>query len=273
MTALADTDVPVPTTYAHCADDDGARRAVLRDGAGRRDAVPLGRPARAARPGADRRDRRPDGRRAGRAARRRPGRGRARRVRPARRASSSARCGGGASSSRARRPASTPTPTSCTGRLTEQVPAEDAGTCVGIVHGDYRLDNLLSVADDQIRRGRRLGDGDARRHPHRPGAAAGLRPARPRSPAAPWSPTWPRRRATRRPTSSSRGTPRPAAATSATWASTSALAYFKLAVILEGIHYRFLQGQTVGEGFDPIGDGFDPLIAAGLDATRRAEKN
>ncbi len=28
------------------------------------------------------------------------------------------------------------------------------------------------------------------------------------------------------------------------------LAYFKLAVILEGIHYRYLQGQTVGEGFD-----------------------
>ena len=32
-----------------------------------------------------------------------------------------------------------------------------------------------------------------------------------------------------------------------------ALAYFKLAVILEGIHYRYLQGQTVGEGFDRIG--------------------
>ena len=31
------------------------------------------------------------------------------------------------------------------------------------------------------------------------------------------------------------------------------LAYFKLAVILEGIHYRYLQGQTVGEGFDQIG--------------------
>ena len=44
------------------------------------------------------------------------------------------------------------------------------------------------------------------------------------------------------------------------------LAYFKLAVILEGIHFRYLQGQTVGEGFDQIGAGFDPLIAAGLDA-------
>jgi aminoglycoside phosphotransferase (APT) family kinase protein len=43
-----------------------------------------------------------------------------------------------------------------------------------------------------------------------------------------------------------------------------ALAYFKLAVILEGIHYRFLQGQTVGEGFDRIGEGFDLIIGAGL---------
>ena len=50
------------------------------------------------------------------------------------------------------------------------------------------------------------------------------------------------------------------------------LAYFKLAVILEGINFRYLQGQTVGEGFDQIGAGFDPLIAAGLDALgRRAE--
>src|SRR3954453_15995760 len=43
-----------------------------------------------------------------------------------------------------------------------------------------------------------------------------------------------------------------------------ALAYFKLAVILEGIHYRYLHGQTVGEGFDRIGEGFALIIAAGL---------
>jgi hypothetical protein len=42
------------------------------------------------------------------------------------------------------------------------------------------------------------------------------------------------------------------------------LAYFKLAVILEGIHYRYLKGQTVGEGFDRIGEGFDLIVAAGL---------
>ncbi|HET6625102.1 MAG TPA: phosphotransferase family protein [Nocardioidaceae bacterium] len=42
------------------------------------------------------------------------------------------------------------------------------------------------------------------------------------------------------------------------------LAYFKLAVILEGIHYRYTQGQTVGEGFDTVGGIVEPLLSAGL---------
>lgn len=42
------------------------------------------------------------------------------------------------------------------------------------------------------------------------------------------------------------------------------LAWFKLAVILEGIHYRYVQGQTVGEGFERIGDSIHALVAAGL---------
>jgi hypothetical protein len=46
------------------------------------------------------------------------------------------------------------------------------------------------------------------------------------------------------------------------------LAYFKLAVILEGIHYRHSQGQTVGTGFDGIGDAIAPLIEAGIAASR-----
>lgn len=46
------------------------------------------------------------------------------------------------------------------------------------------------------------------------------------------------------------------------------LAYLKLAVILEGIHHRFLAGQTVGDGFDRIGETVEPLLAAGLRATR-----
>ena len=46
------------------------------------------------------------------------------------------------------------------------------------------------------------------------------------------------------------------------------LACFKLAVILEGIHYRHAHGQTVGAGFDGIGDMIVPLIDAGRAASR-----
>ncbi len=41
-------------------------------------------------------------------------------------------------------------------------------------------------------------------------------------------------------------------------------AYFKIAVILEGIHYRHSQGQTVGDDFDRIGEAVPSLISAGL---------
>ena len=44
------------------------------------------------------------------------------------------------------------------------------------------------------------------------------------------------------------------------------LSAFKLAAILEGIHYRYLHGQTVGPGFDRIGETIVPLLAAGLAA-------
>ncbi|MGW4116340.1 phosphotransferase family protein [Actinosynnema sp. NPDC004786] len=47
----------------------------------------------------------------------------------------------------------------------------------------------------------------------------------------------------------------------------TAFAYFKLAVILEGIHYRFTHGQTVGAGFDQIGHLTLPLVRQGLAAT------
>jgi aminoglycoside phosphotransferase (APT) family kinase protein len=42
-----------------------------------------------------------------------------------------------------------------------------------------------------------------------------------------------------------------------------AFAYFKLAVILEGIYCRHVQGLTVGEGFDHIGAGVPELFARG----------
>ncbi len=43
-------------------------------------------------------------------------------------------------------------------------------------------------------------------------------------------------------------------------------AFFKLAVICEGIHYRYVQGLTVGDGFEGIGGLVEPLVARGLDA-------
>ncbi|WP_222432176.1 phosphotransferase family protein [Leekyejoonella antrihumi] len=48
-----------------------------------------------------------------------------------------------------------------------------------------------------------------------------------------------------------------------------ALAYYKLAAILEGIYYRYTHGQTVGEGFDNLGSATAPLIASGLAALRQ----
>jgi aminoglycoside phosphotransferase (APT) family kinase protein len=45
-----------------------------------------------------------------------------------------------------------------------------------------------------------------------------------------------------------------------------AFAAFKLAVILEGVHYRYLHGQTVGAGFDTVGDMVAPLVAQGHQA-------
>ena len=47
-----------------------------------------------------------------------------------------------------------------------------------------------------------------------------------------------------------------------------ALACFKLAVILEGIHYRHLHGQTVGAGYEHVGALAEPLAEAGLAALK-----
>jgi aminoglycoside phosphotransferase (APT) family kinase protein len=43
-------------------------------------------------------------------------------------------------------------------------------------------------------------------------------------------------------------------------------AAFKLAVILEGVHYRYTRGQTVGEGFDTVGALVAPLVTQGHQA-------
>jgi len=48
-----------------------------------------------------------------------------------------------------------------------------------------------------------------------------------------------------------------------------ALGYFKIAVIAEGIHARHRQGLTRGSGFDSVGEAVAPLAAAGLRAAAR----
>jgi aminoglycoside phosphotransferase (APT) family kinase protein len=46
----------------------------------------------------------------------------------------------------------------------------------------------------------------------------------------------------------------------------TAFGCYKLAVICEGIHYRYTLGQTVGDGFDRMGTLVAPLVAGGLAA-------
>ncbi|ABL83363.1 MULTISPECIES: phosphotransferase family protein [unclassified Nocardioides] len=153
-------------------------------------------------------------------------------------------------------------------RLAARVP-EDDDDWVGIVHGDYRLDNLLVCTDDRIKA---VVDwematlGDARtdlalllvydRLAELP--AAGLVSDVSTAPGYPTGEEHLARYA------AARG--RDLGDLRSGMRFHLGLAYFKLAVILEGIHYRFLQGATVGDGFDQIGTGFDPLITAGLSA-------
>jgi aminoglycoside phosphotransferase (APT) family kinase protein len=49
-----------------------------------------------------------------------------------------------------------------------------------------------------------------------------------------------------------------------------AFGLFKLAVIIEGIHYRFTLGQTVGEGYERVGDVVPFLVAEGRQRLRAA---
>ena len=149
-------------------------------------------------------------------------------------------------------------------RLTAQVESVQGDPTVqGIVHGDYRLDNCLVGTDDQIHA---VVDwematlGDTRTDLalmmvyETLGASAGGDLVSDVAKAQGWP-------------GNDQQLARYVAASGREPGDMGfhlALAYFKLAVILEGIHYRFLQGQTVGEGFDRIGEGFDLIIGAGL---------
>lgn len=131
-----------------------------------------------------------------------------------------------------------------------------------VIHGDYRLDNVLLGEDDRIKavldwEMSTLGD---------PLTDLGLLvmySARLELPDSPISTT---AGAAGHPTPGElveRYAARSGRDTSAiSWY--TAFAWFKLAVILEGIHYRHTLGQTVGAGFDRIGDLVPVFIRHGL---------
>jgi aminoglycoside phosphotransferase (APT) family kinase protein len=143
--------------------------------------------------------------------------------------------------------------------LGRQLPASPAAT---VVHGDYRLDNVLIGEDDTIKaildwEMSTLGD---------PLTDLGLLVMYSLPLGTPGSPV--------STTAEAPGHPDPAelieryAARSGRDVSAvswyTAFAWFKLAVILEGIHYRYTLGQTVGRGFDRIGDLVPVFIEHGL---------
>ncbi|MCX2970393.1 MULTISPECIES: phosphotransferase family protein [Streptomyces] len=148
--------------------------------------------------------------------------------------------------------------------LAADVPHSPAPT---VVHGDYRLDNVLVGADDRIAavldwEMSTLGD---------PLTDLGLLVMYSEQRAVAGAPISTTREAP--------GHPEPAelveryAAASGrdlsriSWY--TAFAYFKLAVIAEGIHYRYTLGQTVGAGFDQIGALVPRLTEAGLATLRK----
>ncbi|MGW2599037.1 phosphotransferase family protein [Streptomyces klenkii] len=148
--------------------------------------------------------------------------------------------------------------------LAAALPASPAAT---VVHGDYRLDNVLIGADDAVAavldwEMSTLGD---------PLTDLGLLVMYSEQEPVPGSPISTTRDAP--------GHPDPAeiveryAAASGRDVSAlpwyTAFAYFKLAVILEGIHYRYTLGQTVGAGFDRIGQLVPLFIDNGLTTLRK----
>ncbi|MER0444756.1 phosphotransferase family protein [Streptomyces sp. Edi4] len=143
--------------------------------------------------------------------------------------------------------------------LGRDLPASPAPT---VVHGDYRLDNVLIGDDDRIKavldwEMSTLGD---------PLTDLGLLVMYSAKLDLPHSPV--------STTAGAAGHPSPVelieryAARSGRDTSAiswyTAFAWFKLAVILEGIHYRYTLGQTVGAGFDRIGELVPVFIEHGL---------
>ncbi|MGP3925650.1 phosphotransferase family protein [Streptomyces sp. 8N616] len=137
-----------------------------------------------------------------------------------------------------------------------------------VVHGDYRLDNVLVGGDDRIKaildwEMSTLGD---------PLTDLGLLVMYSQRIDVSDSPV--------STTAGAPGHPDPAElieryvagsgrdASAVSWY--TAFAWFKLAVVLEGIHYRFTLGQTVGAGFDRIGDLVPVFIDNGLNTLQES---
>ncbi|MFJ9350141.1 phosphotransferase family protein [Streptomyces sp. NPDC101237] len=143
--------------------------------------------------------------------------------------------------------------------LGRRLPGSPAPT---VIHGDYRLDNVLIGDDDRINaildwEMSTLGD---------PLTDLGLLVMYSKPLGTPDSPV--------STTAEAPGHPEPRelveryAARSGRDVSHiawyTAFAWFKLAVILEGIHFRYTQGQTLGQGFDRIGELVPVFIDHGL---------
>lgn len=149
-------------------------------------------------------------------------------------------------------------------RLSADIPVESA---TGIVHGDFRLDNLLVDAQDRVTAvldwematlGDPLADLAMMLVYHRLGETAGGSLVADASTAPGFL-------------SETEVIERYAAGSDrdlSRFGFYLGLGAFKLAAIVEGIHYRYLQGQTVGGGFDNIGEAIHPLLEAGLNAQK-----
>ncbi|HVD63236.1 MAG TPA: phosphotransferase family protein [Lapillicoccus sp.] len=152
-------------------------------------------------------------------------------------------------------------------RLGERVPPDSPGA---VVHGDYRLDNVLVTATDEIGAvvdwematlGDPLTDVALLLTYQRIaalGVGVGVSTA-PRAAGFPDRNDMMQRYAER--TGRDLGS----------LGFHEALACFKLAVILEGIHYRHVHGQTLGEGFAGIGAMVEPLVEMGLGSMQQDE--
>ncbi|WP_419993664.1 phosphotransferase family protein [Streptomyces boninensis] len=144
-------------------------------------------------------------------------------------------------------------------RLTKALPSSPAPT---VVHGDYKLDNALVGADDRVKaildwEMSTLGDpltdvGLLVMYSSRTEGPEGAIGATGGAPGHPGSAELIERYAA--------GSGRDVSAVA--WY--VAFAHFKLAVIAEGIYYRYTLGQTVGAGFDGMGELVQPIIAKGL---------